>query len=270
MKKGFTLIELLVVMGIMAMLTAMAIGSYRALTRGMEDRGAVVAAQGFMDTVVQRADVDRTAVEVFFYNRLDQKESSDGTRDRRGHGMAVAVRPCGRVTGKATSNGGTLVLDEFGDLDQMYMTEADLASREKSGSGRKPGMRLYIMDGSGKYFDVEPTICEWSSTEPCIASAQDGQDDSAGGGAAREITVHAYRMVGGTEPSVGDPYGMEFQNVELPNGYYFGGSAPTAVGTSAAGRMSVAPGSSGGAVDVCRQAVSSSSVEKVGTAKGRM
>ena len=244
MKRGFTLLELLVVMGIMGMLSVMSIASYRALSRGMEDRAAITAAQSFLDLVAQRAEIDNAPVVVYFYDELHQKASADGTKPAKGNGFAVAVCETGRVTGLDTLDGDTVIEDEFGDLDQQYASEEVLrgSSSKKKNSNAKDAIRMYLMDGSGKYFDVKAGLAYNGKVETYVVSGeqvsgarQQGSSggSNASGGGSKEIPIYAFRLSkeskGSTKPSVGDAYGKRFANLALPNGYYFR-SRPSSVG----------------------------------------
>ena len=59
MKKAFTLVELLVVVGIMGLLGTVSVGGYRAMQRGMADKGVMENVNSFVRAAYQRAQIDR-------------------------------------------------------------------------------------------------------------------------------------------------------------------------------------------------------------------
>ena len=273
MKRAFTLIELLVVMGIIGTLGVMSVSSYRALTTGMADRSAVVAAQSFIDLASQRAQVDRAPIRLYFYDELLQKESGDGTRSLVGRGIAFAVRATGRVTGLSRDEGDEIVEDEFGDLDQIYSTDEALARYAKPGSGKKVGTTFYLMDDSGSTFEASPAVVAMDYQEPYVVSGESvtgGEATSGGGEGLKAIRVCGFRKLKGSTPNVGDAYGKSFATLVLPDGYFFSESPPTGVERK---RVSSAEIRSTGAASVSqnvyRYKPSSSSTTRVGTAKGR-
>ena len=270
MRKAFTLLELLVVMGIMGALAAMSVSSYRALTRGMEDRSAVVAAQSFLDLAVQRAEIDHTPVVIYLYDELLQKESSDGTSEQAGRGIAYAIRPSGRVTGLSTADGDDLILDEFSDLDQIYVSEESMEDDSKAQSSNSVRSKFYLLKGDGDYFEAAPMVVTRNLSETYIVTGQDSSESSSGG--SKTIRVPAFRKLGGKTPNVGDVYGSEFAVRTLPNGYFFGQSPPTSVGRTqnpvATIRIS-ASGEGASPITVYRYKSGSSTTESVGTATRR-
>ncbi|MBO7483226.1 MAG: type II secretion system protein [Kiritimatiellae bacterium] len=271
MRKAFTLLELLVVMGIMGALAAMSVSSYRALTRGMEDRSAVVAAQSFLDLAVQRAEIDHTPVVIYLYDELLQKESSDGTEEQSGRGIAYAIRPSGRVTGLSTDEGDDLILDEFSDLDQIYVSEESMEDDSKAQSSNAVRTKFYLLNGNGEYFEAAPMVVTRNMTEAYVVTGQQSAESSSGGG-TKSIRVPAFRMLGGKKPSVGDVYGTEFAVRTLPNGYFFGQSPPTSVGRSQNPVTTIkitASGEGSTSIPVYRYKSGSSTTESVGTATRR-
>ena len=239
-KRAFTLVELLVVVGILAAMATLSIGSYFGVVRGMADRGAVAAATSILTLAEARANLDLTPTMVFFYNELVQREDdSDGT-DLVAAGFAIAVRRAGRISGKD----GSLLLDEFADLNLTY----DLA---KTGASRKSkdSFRLYRMDYSSQKMDystVYSTVVEReidinysaSLNEPnsmyCVEKPIDKQRfkkqiDRTKYEDVNVLLSYAFEETKGGESAtwkVGDAYGYEFARIQLPNNYIFGSVAP--------------------------------------------
>ena len=97
MKRAFSLIELLVVISIMAVMGTVAVGGYRAMQRGMDERGTMENVNAFVRLAYQRAQIDRQPTVVYFWNETLQRES-DSNNTLRVVGKAVAVRRGGRLT----------------------------------------------------------------------------------------------------------------------------------------------------------------------------
>ncbi len=95
-RRGFTLLELLVVIAIMGLLGTASVGGYRAMQRGMEERGVMQNVNEFIRAAYQRAQIDRQPVAVYFWNECIREESDMQTAVVVG--KAVAVRRSGRVT----------------------------------------------------------------------------------------------------------------------------------------------------------------------------
>ena len=77
MKRAFTLLELLVVIGIMGFMGTISVGGYRAMRRGMEERGVMQNVNQFIRSAYQRAQIERQPVAVYFWN-----ETLRGSGDR--------------------------------------------------------------------------------------------------------------------------------------------------------------------------------------------
>ena len=224
MRKAFTLIELMVVVGIMAMMSTIAIGSYSALTRGMNDRAALDAARSLADAALQRANLDRTKIYVYLFNEVTKLDSemTAGTAC----GLAVAVRPVGRITQVPQSD---LFCDEFGDLERTYKAleeeddEASESEKEKSATT----FRLYNVSQKTYATVLEGVFASG-------VSDKDLEDD-----AQREWTVHGFKKVSGSATfKVGDLYGQEFAITRLPPGYTFSSSVSMS-GTADLGQKQV-------------------------------
>lgn len=224
MRKAFTLVELLVVVGLMGLLSTIAIGSYSGITRGMRDRAALDATKTFLEAAVQRANIDRTKVQVYLFDevlKLDS-EMSAGV----GAGVAIAVRPIGRVT-MVPENG--FFCDEFADLEQIYGSLA-LANRPQTEQDREQSattVRIYnlrtkdyvsVLEGVDAYtisdYDLEAEIRQEASEDPGNANSM------------KEWKVYGFKKAekgeGNASFSVGDQYGQEFAVTRLPPGYFFG------------------------------------------------
>ena len=215
--RGFTLVELLVVMAIMGLLGTISVGGYRAMQRGMEERGVMDNMNQFIRYAYQRAQIDRQPVAVYFWNELLRKETDDSPPIVVGR--AVAVRRSGRITDVV---GGKLY-DEFGDLRFMRLTKSDSDEdsddddASASGSTREGnGMFLYCMDGTDSSFKrsvVSQTTKRTQSNERMLAT---------GGNAVIESYAFVVMDAGGVQWNRGDAYGFEFAETQLPHNYIFG------------------------------------------------
>ena len=225
-KRGFTLIELLVVIGIMGLLGSVAAGGYRAMVRGMEERGVVQNADSFVRAAYQRAQIDRQPTIVYFWNERVQSETED--QYAQFVGKAVAVRRSGRIT----QVNGQLLVDEFADWRTDSTDDEDDDGSGGAGGRRSDGssMAIYAMDlgqngfaRSFVYSDAEAN----GDNKPVYLDGGVGLDGDG------KIPSYGYRLdsnsgKGGAniDWKPGMSYGFEFQRLELPLGYIFGTSKP--------------------------------------------
>ncbi len=224
-KKGFTLIELLVVMAIMGLLGTASVGGYRAMQRGMEERGAMQNVNQFIRMAYQRAQIDRQPVAVYFWNELLRRETE--TEPQIVVGKAVAVRRSGRITEVSGSN----LYDEFGDLRFMRLTKdaGDNNESEVSGSGSTTegnGMFLYHLENDDTGFQrslVSQTTRKMSASRERMVAT----------GGETKIESYAYVLIdkNGVDWKRGDAYGFEFASLQLPHNYIFGSSYSDNEGT---------------------------------------
>ena len=123
--------ELLVVIAIMGILGTVSVGGYRAMQRGMEDRGVMQNVNQFIRSAYQRAQIDRLPVNVYFWNETLREESDVETAIVVG--KAIAVRRSGRFTKVQ----GSYLYDEFGDLNynRLVLDEDDEDGMDASASG---------------------------------------------------------------------------------------------------------------------------------------
>lgn len=210
MKKGFTLIELLVVIGLLGMMSTIAIGGYVAVTRGMAERGALDAARGLAEVALQRANIDRSKTYIYLFNEVSRVDSDDQVGIVCG--VAIAVRPIGRITRVV----GDEYYDEFGDLNQSYAS-LDEEGREKSDSEKEASassVRLYNI-----------TKKDFLSVREGVYPHTLQESDLEEGGMGRDITAYGFKKVKGSATfAVGDEYGQEFAVMRLPPGYTFSSS----------------------------------------------
>lgn len=252
MRKAFTLMELMVVVGIMSFLGVAAVGGYNALQRGMSERGATAVVTSLLQAAKERAMIDRSPTVVYCYNRLVREATDD--ENAIVVGEAVAVRRAGRVTWAQ----GALIADEFADLANSYDVVTDEnEAKERKGmklwrfdDNRISDMRYSVVSDAVMMNDVNGTTYRgWANSADessqtasgqTITGPADMQDfkfaSSASGEGELNIRVYAFVNKGTSayEPSqwtVGDGYGFEFANVQLPNDFTFGsGNVPSRVG----------------------------------------
>lgn len=220
MKKGFTLIELLTVMLIMGLMGTAAVGGYRAMQRGMEERGVIQNANALIRAAYQRAQIDRQPTAVYFWNETLRAATED--EHEVVVGKAIAVRRYGRITGVE----GTRLFDEFADLDRTY----SVGTPEDNTST----MYLYPM---GKLSDIQSTSSLPRSLVNTMVTEYDLSKEKLASEPNAKISAFAYNLVSanGVQWKTGTPYGLEFQTLELPDGYIFGTSYSSEAGSSVQG-----------------------------------
>ena len=246
MRRGFTLIELLVVISIMGLLGTISVGGYRAMQRGMAERGVMESVNSFIRAAYQRAQIDRQPTAICFWNETLRK--ADDYNTEIVVGRAVAIRRHGRIS----RVDGERLFDEFADLDLSYTTDDDASGSGQSGgsAGEANGegsdedkdntMYLYPIDklsditGSSdlkrsivyqKVFHDEANPMYYSGNNGALS---DNRDNG-------RITTYAFMLApadgGKVQWKQGMAYGFEFAQMELPHGYIFGSTYSTDVGS---------------------------------------
>ena len=215
MKRAFTLVELLVVMAIMGLLGTVSVGGYRAMRRGMEERGVTSNVNQFIRTAFQRSQIDRQPVAVYFWNELIQEETDYAPRVVVGR--AVAVRRAGRVT-EVTGN---YLCDEYGDLRFMRLAKSEDEqlggdSADSGSTAEGNGMFLYHMENGDTGFR--------RSVVSQTTKLQRSRERLLGTGGEAQIESYAYVLMdkNGVAWKRGDAYGFEFADIQLPHNFIFG------------------------------------------------
>lgn len=231
MRRGFTMIELLVVMAIMALLGVAATGGYAQLQRGMRERAAVAGASALLVSAKERAAVDRVPTAVFCYNRLIREPGAANGEN----GVVVGVMTAIRRSGRLSYVRGKYLYDEFGDLELTYEALSDDEDFSTDGNSHSPsdldkraGMRLWKFPTSEEmqYSIVADAVwCDGSMTETIFSGGPNGSTNCLM--SAFYNLNHSDR-----EPTwkVGDAYGFEFAELQLPHGFVFGTSVPASAG----------------------------------------
>ena len=219
MSKGFTLLELLVVMGIIGLMGTASVGGYRAMQRGMEERGVMQSVNSVIRAAYQRAQIDRQPTVICFWNETVRGETAD--EDVIVRGKAVAVRRYGRLSDVR----GNLLVDEFADLELTYRAVGEDDGEGGSGATESqiylyPVEKLSDAQSSGnlKRSIVRGDVKD-ASTLPLFLSGVKSDTTSD-----REIPAYAFELVedGGVTWKPGMAYGLEFLSLELPDNYIFG------------------------------------------------
>lgn len=224
MNKAFTLIELLVVMMIMGLMGTAALGGYRAMQRGMEEKGVIQNANAMIRAAYQRAQIDRQPTIVYFWNETLQSRTED--ENEIVVGKAVAIRRHGRLSNVV--NG--LLVDEFADLNHTYSCNDDSDSED---DGKEEDvMYLYPMDNlSGTLRrSLVSTIVHLNEEQLIFLT---GQKKGDGIDSPNEVPTYGFKLVDakGVQWKAGNSYGFEFLSVQLPHGYIFGSNYSTDTGS---------------------------------------
>ena len=234
MKNAFTLLELLVVIGIMGFLGTISVGGYRAMQRGMEERGVMQNVNAFVEAAYERAQIDRQPTAIYFWNETLRAASDDETEIVVG--KAVAVRRQGRLSRVS----GNLLFDEFADLNLVYKTGGDDDSSEGSDAADKENtMYLYCLDNPNKCMR---SIVSNKVRKDNGLNEQYMQGQPTGDAGDGKIEAWGFEKVGDDDSvnwKAGSAYGFEFSELTLPANYIFGSSYSSNVDTpvQAAGTM---------------------------------
>ena len=216
MNKAFTLVELLVVIGIMGLLGTVSVGGYRAMQRGMEERGVMENANALAKAAFERAQIDRQPTLIYFWN--ETLRSSDDDNSETVVGRAVAVRRYGRLSAPISAD--NLIIDEYADLEKAYPPNDNNSGTED----KVNTMFLYNLDdlnaGASRKFSIVSSQAELCKVSENIYP-HGKPVDSVGSG---EMETYGLRLVEENNVGwkVGSSYGFEFAEITLPKNYIFG------------------------------------------------
>jgi len=217
-RRAFTLIELLMVILIMGILGTVSIGGYRAMQRGMEERGVMENVNHFIRAAYRRAQTDRSPTAVFYWNETLREESDVDTLIVVG--KAVAVRRAGRVSRFVDP----YLYDEFADLDrERLVVDSSDEENENADSGSSssdnlvPIYKMNAKNGCGRSLASSTTKNVTAQNAERLLSRMEVEAIPC-----YAYVVHDKGTVG--EWKVGDAYGLEFAEIQLPHGYIFGSS----------------------------------------------
>ena len=234
MRRAFTLIELLVVVGIMGLMGTASVGGYRAMQRGMEERGVLDNVDKLIKAAYERAQIDRQPTAVYFWNELLREETDD--EPAIVVGRAVAVRRQGRFSRVS----GGILFDEFADLDKTYPTAAAAADGgDGAGSAGDNTMYLYCLENIDGGELRRSVVSQRVEFEQPMETYMNGiPQDSTGSG---QLTLWGFRVEndGGIQWKAGMAYGIEFAELTLPHNYIFGNNVPTSIENPEAGGSAI-------------------------------
>ena len=233
MKRAFTLVELLVVIGIMGLLGTASVGGYRAMQRGMEERGVMQNVNAFVKAAYERAQIDRQPTAIYFWNETLRTETEDETVIVVGR--AVAVRRQGRLTRVS----GDTLFDEFADLERTYpkavqgdSEDEEDANGDGTGDSGDNTMYLYFLDNlNGGALKLERSVVSQRvvKEEPLETYMNGIPTDSQGTAGKIEMWGFKVEDANGVSWKAGSAYGIEFAELTLPHNYIFGSSYQTSV-----------------------------------------
>jgi len=211
-KRGFTLVELILVMAIMGLLGTISVGGYRAMQRGMEERGTMQNVNEFIRSAYQRAQIDRQPVNVYFWNEMLRKDTDDDTPIVVG--KAVAVRRAGRLSDVTSA----YLYDEFGDLG-LYTSSDSEEDESSSEETVEKGDDMFLYRIRSTESKMERSIVSQSARHRSYSNERLLES-----GASGKITSFAFIVIdaNGVSWERGDAYGFEFAEIQLPHNFIFG------------------------------------------------
>ena len=199
----------------MGLLGTITLGGYRAMQRGIEERGVMENVNHFIRSAYRRAQIDRQPVALFFWNVTIREETDD--EPIVVSGRAVAVHRTGRVSRYVAP----YLYDEFSDLERERLVtgsedwdEGNAASGAVDSDNLVPLYKLNSKNSCGRSLVSQTTVNVTEQNRDLLLSEM----------ATRPIPCWAYVLAElGTVDSwnVGDAYGVEFADLELPKGYLF-------------------------------------------------
>lgn len=257
---GFTLVELIVVIGLMGMLATVSIGGYFAASRGMAARGVVQDTASLIRQAMQVCLIDQVPTAVLFLNRRTNTQAEGG----EAYGTAIAIKMAGRISyiarsGGKTSQGenikenkGALLIDEFADWNQSFSVDASKESKQRSirlyrmfsgkdgfaslGRGLKDCSSLMCAWVGYKEFDQDYLIADGRKIDAwCTDNRKEyGDNQRFSGIGYRNANNYRWGLPfhpknNGLVPEdwcIGDAYGIEIAQLDLPRNYIFGSTVP--------------------------------------------
>ena len=237
--RAFTLVELLVTMALMGLLATISSVGYYAAVRGMNDRSAHQIAVSTLRFAMQRALIDDLPVAVFFTDETINTANEDALEDGKVVGRITVVRMGGRIS--YVGQNGKEIVDEFADWGSTYPRE-----REYLGSSSRPTTKMYRLAPSGSGMENSESKYLSHVTEYVYEVEKENQEtllasnlalqrwhknkaDFRGNGnsgfkqnSVQFAPFFGFKVEKGfSDWNVGDAYGFEIAQMQLPDGYLF-------------------------------------------------
>lgn len=178
-------------------------------------------------TAFERAQIDRMPTAIYLWNETLREENASRDETVVVVGHAVAVRQLGRLSLRT----GSKLVDEYGDLNQLFPTGVDEDEEEEGSSGdstaRGNEMYLYCLDGLAngtrpQRSVVSSKVVPHTFTEIFMHLVNPPSDDGKGSNGKTETWAFELVEEGNAAWKVGSAYGMEFAELTLPKNYIFG------------------------------------------------
>lgn len=247
-RAAFTLVELLITMALMGLLATVSTVGYYAAVRGMNDRSAKQIVVSTLRFAMQRALIDELPVAVFLYNET-VKVAEDDLEDAKVVGKMVVVRMGGRIT----YVDGREIVDEFADWGSAYprKEKRDAASSKRStmrmyrlvpsGNGLKDSRSEYlslvtdyvyeIRKGNNESLLASDLILRGLHEDKADIPGNNPNNSNFSQGSVYYAPFYGFYVEDGcTKWEVGDAYGFEIAEMQLPDGYMFSSSTGAQLG----------------------------------------
>lgn len=176
-KRAFTLVELMAVVGLMGLLATLSVVAWGSISKGMSDRAAHEALEGFVRSSLRVARMEESPVVLRFRTYVIP---ADDDFEEEKICRAVAVRAAGRVSRLLDGH----PWDEFAEEGPVRLDETqDLIAMTGDGAEWKVGDpygRVFATLELPRHYFVEDGVMTTSGSVTLLSVRQDGTVETVG------------------------------------------------------------------------------------------